>query len=139
MWIQAGENYFLYNREKDIIEEDISPILQKLNIIEKIEILFVDHDKNLWCSSGNTLIDHNFSMQKQSRFQLSTSEKIKYLECRNGQAYILFTNGQVKKIDFESGKILNETSIPLSTYSRHRMYLDYAYNLWFYTEHSRCV
>ncbi len=136
MWIQAGENYFLYNREKDIIEKDISHTLQDLNIPEQVEILFIDHDKNLWCSDGNTLIYHDFSIQKQSRFQLSASEKIKWLECRNGQAYILFTNGQVKKIDFESNKMLSEISIPLSTYSRHKMYLDYAYNLWFYTEHA---
>lgn len=136
VWVQAGKNYFLYNREKDIIENNISSVLQQLNISEKVDILFVDHDKNLWCSDGNTLIYYNYLNQKQSRFQLSAGEKIKWLECRNGQAYILFTNGQVKKNDFESGQLSNEVSVSLSSYSRHRMYLDYAHNLWFYTEHS---
>ena len=136
IWIQAGEKYFVYNRVKDCIDDNITDILQGAGIQSKIELLFVDYDNNIWFSTGDKLIYYEIDKNKFSNFILSANDRIKWIECRNKQAYILFTNGQVRKVNFKTKQISDEVFLSLSTYPHHRMYLDYAFNLWFYTPHS---
>lgn len=136
LWIQAGEKYFVYNRVKDSIDDNITDILQGADIQSKIDLLFVDYDNNIWFSTGDKLIYYEIDKNKLSNFILSANDRIKWIECRNKQAYILFTNGQVRKVDFKTKQISDEVFLSLSTYPHHRMYLDYAFNLWFYTPHS---
>lgn len=136
IWIKAGTSYFIYDREKDCIEDHISPVLEGLNINSDIELLSVDHDQNLWISIADTLIYHDYLKNRQFRFVLPAGGIIKCIECRNGKAYVLFHDGKVYNISFEEGKILYKTSVILSTYLHHKMYLDYTNKLWFYTAHS---
>lgn len=136
IWIQAGEKYFVYNRVKDCIDNNISDLLQGVDAQNGIDILFVDYDNNIWFSSGDKLVYNEMDNNKSYNFVLSPNDEVKWIECRNKEAYILFTSGQVRKVDFNTKQISDEVFISLSAYPHHRMYLDYAFNLWFYTPHS---
>ena len=136
IWIQAGEEYFVYNRVKDCIEDPLTGILPKVGIQGKINLLSVDYDNNMWFSIGNELIYYEMDENRFSSFALSPNDKIKWIECRNKQAYVLFTNGAVRKVDLKTNHISDEVFLSLSAHPHHRMYLDYALNLWFYTPHS---
>ena len=136
IWIQAGEKYFVYDRVKDCIDDNITGILQGVDIQGEIKLLFVDYDNNIWFSTGDKLIYYEIDKNRFSDFILSPNDQIKWIECRNKQAYVLFTNGQVRKVDFKTKQISDELFLSLSTYPHHRMYLDFAFNLWFYTPHS---
>ena len=136
IWIQAGEKYFVYNRTKDCIDDNIAGLLQGVDIQNGTDLLFVDHDRNIWVAKENRLVYYEIDKDKRYDFALSPNDKIKWLECRNKQAYILLANNQVKKADFRKKELSDEVFLSLSAYPHHRIYLDYAFNLWFYTPHS---
>lgn len=69
-------------------------------------------------------------------FSLPKNENIKWLECRDSKAYILFNSGFVGKVDFNSNAINHEVNVELSSYFHHKIYMDYSHNLWFYTAFS---
>jgi len=136
IWIKAGEKYMVYNRVKDCVDDHIAGILPGADTSQNIHGIFVDHDKNIWFTSAGKLIYYDLKEEKYHEFTLSANEKIKWIECRNGQAYILFTSGRVRKVNLETNQLVDEVSLSLSGYPHHKMYLDYASNIWFYTEHS---
>src|SRR5699024_2475515 len=45
-------------------------------------------------------------------------------------------DGAVRKVDLRTKRLSDEIFLSLSDRPHHRMYLDYALNLWFYTPHS---
>lgn len=136
IWVQANERYFVYNRVKDCVEDNITDILQGVDIQDEIELLSVDYDHNIWLSAGGELIYYEMDEDRVSNFALASDDKIKWIECRNKQAYILFTDGAVRKVDLRTKRLSDEIFLSLSDHPHHRMYLDYALNLWFYTPHS---
>lgn len=136
IWIRAFNTIFYYNRTKDIIEADIAPILKQYISAEHVEQLFVDHNHNLWCASGRDLYYYNYQKKQQQVFSLPEHNHVKRIECRDQQAFILFDTGLVGRVDFESNTISAELSVSLSADEHQEIFIDYAYNLWFYTAYS---
>lgn len=136
IWIQAGSKYYYYNREKDKIEGDITPVLETLSIRSDVSLLVVDHDKNLWCQIGDRIVYNNLSNNDQARISLPYDKKLEWVECRDGHAFFLFGDGTIGELNTKYNKITEEARISLSAYPHHRMYLDSAFNLWLYTAHS---
>lgn len=136
IWIHSAGTLFHYNRNKDVLDNDISSILSWLNLKSNVEQLFVDHNRNLWCSVGKTLIYYNYVEEQKSVFVLPENESIKWLECRDKKAYILFNSGLVGKVDFKTNSIHRELTVELSSDFHHKIYIDYTYNIWFYTAYS---
>ena len=136
IWIQAGSKYYYYNREKDEIEGDITPVLETLSIPTDVSLLVVDHDKNLWCQIGDRIVYDDISNNHQTSISLPYDKKLEWVECRDGHAFFLFGDGTIGELNPKYNKITEVARISLSAYPHHRMYLDSALNLWLYTAHS---
>lgn len=136
IWIHTTDGMLFYNREKDVLERDIKSRLSWLNLSGKVENLYVDHDQNLWCVANSTLIYYNYNEKQKKAFSLPENEQIKSMECRDSHAFILFKSGLVGKIDFSTNTINSELTVELSSYFHHKIYIDCAYNVWFYTANS---
>lgn len=136
IWIHAPNELFHYNRDKDIIDKDITSKLSWLNLSGDVVRLFVDHDHNLWCVVGANLIYYNYTVKQKSVFPLPKNEHIKWMECRDSKAFILFNSGLVGKVDFSTNSINRELTVELSSYFHHKIYIDNSYNVWFYTANS---
>ncbi|SEU11024.1 Signal transduction histidine kinase [Draconibacterium orientale] len=137
IWVQAGNKYYRYNREKDILEEDITSALQSLSIpSNNIDLLVIDHDGNLWCQTEDTLVFCDLNNNWQSCIILPYGNKLEWIECREGHAFFLFEDGMIGELNHEYNKIVERSRLSLSVYPHHRMYLDHSLNLWFYTSHS---
>ncbi len=136
IWVHTADELLFYNREKDILEKDIKSRLNWLNLSGKVEHLFVDYDQNLWCVASSTLIYYNYNKKQKRVFSLPKNEQIKWMECRDGHAFILFKSGLVGKVDFSTNSINSELTVELSSYFHHKIYIDNAYNVWFYTAYS---
>lgn len=136
IWIQAFNTMFYYNRTKDVIEADIQSVLKQYISAEHVELLFVDHNHNLWCVSGRELYYYNYKKKQQQVFSLPEHNSVKRIECRDQQAFILFDTGLVGWVDFDSNAIFSELNVCLSAGEHQEIFIDYAYNLWFYTAYS---
>lgn len=136
IWVQTADKLLFYNREKDQLDKDIQYKLGWLQLPGTVELLFVDHNSNLWCAAQSTLAYYDYEAKQKSVFTLPQNERVKWLECRDGHAFILFESGLVGKIDFDTLKINRELTVELSSYFHQRIYIDQAYNIWFYTAYS---
>ena len=65
IWVQANERYFVYNRVKDCVEDNITDILQGMDIQDEIELLSVDYDHNIWLSAGGELIYYEMDEDRE--------------------------------------------------------------------------
>lgn len=136
IWIRTSKTMYYYNRIKDVIEADIQSVLKQYISAEHVEQLFIDYNHNLWCVSGRNLYYYNYEKKLQQLFLLPEQEVVKKIVCRDGQAFILFGTGLVGRVDFEANGILAELKVSLSTDEHQELFIDCAYNLWFYTAYS---
>ncbi len=136
IWIHFNNEILFYNREKDQLEKDLQSKLGWLELPGKVEQLFVDHNRNLWCKSHSTLAFYDYKVKQKSVFTLPENDRIKWMECRDGHAFILFESGLVGKIDFSTNSIKRELTVELSSYFHQKIYIDQAYKVWFYTAYS---
>lgn len=136
IWIHVNNEILFYNREKDQLDKDLQSKLNWLQLQGKVEQLFVDHNRNLWCLVNSSLIHYDYKTKQKNIFTLPKNERIKWMECRDDRAFILFESGLVGKIDFITNGISRELTVELSSYYHHRIYIDNTYNLWFYTAYS---
>ncbi len=135
IWIRVNDRYLIYDREQDCWSEDISKALPEDTHPEDIHNLYIDHDGNIWYTlSENRLAYCNPA--NNGRVLFSLDEKLQWLECRNQHAYLLLNSGKVQKIDLATRRVSDLLTLPRSSYPHHKMYLDYTFNLWFYTPHS---
>lgn len=97
--------------------------------------LTVDKDHNLWCTVMDTLFHYDFTKNKLYTFQLPKKEKMQQVVCRRSCAYLLFSNGEIARIDSNSQYIRPETQRTLSSGLQYNLYIDTMDRLWFYASH----
>ena len=76
IWIKGPVSYYYYNRELDIIDNKISPILNDYGIEGEVSYLTVDKDFNLWCCVNNTLYYYVFEENNLQSFTLPQNKPV---------------------------------------------------------------
>ena len=66
--------YFYYNRELEKFESNIEKRLRPLGINDKIEMIHVDYEQNLWCMTGNKLYYYDFQDKKLQELSFPDKE-----------------------------------------------------------------
>lgn len=117
------------------MENKIRPVLNKYGITGEVSYLTVDKDHNLWCTVMDTLFHYDFTKNKLYTFQLPKKEKMQQVVCRRSCAYLLFSNGEIARIDSNSQYIRPETQRTLSSGLQYNLYIDTMDRLWFYASH----
>ena len=135
IWIKGPVSYYIYDREQDKLENKIRPVLNKYGITGEVSYLTVDKDHNLWCTVMDTLFHYDFTKNKLYTFQLPKKEKMQQVVCRRSCAYLLFSNGEIARIDSNSQYIRPETQRTLSSGLQYNLYIDTMDRLWFYASH----
>ena len=64
IWIKTPKSYYFYNREKDEIDDHITPILEQFGIYGTPDNLYIDKDLNLWCTVNSTLYYYVFRQKE---------------------------------------------------------------------------
>lgn len=136
IWIKGPVSYYIYDREQDKLENKIQPILNKYGITGEVSYLTVDKDYNLWCTVMDTLFHYDFTKNKLHTFQLPGKEKMQQVVCRRSCAYLLFSNGEIARIDSNFQQIRPETRRTLSSGLQYNLYIDTVDRLWFYASHA---
>lgn len=132
---KGSVSYYIYDREQDKLENKIQPVLNKYGITGEVSYLTVDKDHNLWCTVMDTLFHYDFTKNKLYTFQLPKKEKMQQVVCRRSCAYLLFSNGEIARIDSNSQYIRPETQKKLSSGLQYNLYIDTMDRLWFYASH----
>ena len=83
----------------------------------------------------DTLFHYDFTKNKLYTFQLPKKEKMQQVVCRRSCAYLLFSNGEIARIDSNSQYIRPETQKKLSSGLQYNLYIDTMDRLWFYASH----
>ena len=135
IWVKAISGFYLYDREKDKLNDNIQPFLSEMGIKGVIKQLFVDENKNLWCVVGNDLYNYQYETKKLSKFALPENTKLLYLTCRGTVGYVLLSDGSISRIDWSTNKLTKETSIDFHPGFHPHVYLDTFYNVWIYVTH----
>ena len=135
IWLKNPVNYCFYNRETDELENKIEKPLGKLGIQGVAKQLYIDEDHNLWCIVNHSLYHYQFKKNKLSHFSLPDSAQIMDLTCRQSNAYLLLSDGNIATINWSSNTIQHETQIKLYSEFQSHIYIDSTYNLWLYATH----
>lgn len=136
IWVKGVVGYYIYDREQDHLENRIQPVLNKYGIVGEPGYLDVDKNHNLWCAVMDTLFYYDFAKKKLHAFGLTGREKVQQVVCWGSCAYLLFSNGEIARIDFASQSICPETRQSLHAGLQYYLYMDSVDRLWFYASHA---
>lgn len=134
IWLQSGEQYFLYDRKNDSLQESPSYFLEEKGIAPASIYLTTDDDGNLWSYSGDSIYLYNYSTDQLSTYR-SPDDEIQQIVCRHGIAYALSKRGIIYNINSYTKETQQIAKIP-SCNLNSRIYIDHDYNIWSYNEHA---
>lgn len=139
IWIRTPQSYLCYNREQDELEKDIYSRLSRLGIeTTHVDMLEVDNEQNLWCVVNGTLYYYVFNGNGLRRLPLPDKQLLQVVS-RSRRSFLLFNDGELQQIDWQSGQLRNVLTLPLPSSGEHCMYMDTQYRLWIYTTYSSSV
>lgn len=132
IWLKTPQYYFFYNRELDKIDSDIHSQLSPLGIEGKVEMLCVDNEQNLWCTTDNRLYYYVYKEKRLHQMPL-IGKKTLVVTAKQSHHYILFADGEIAQINWKAKTIQKECQAPASSSGEYRMYMDTQFRLWIYT------
>lgn len=136
IWIKGPVSYYIYDRELDKIDSRTQPILNKYGIKGEVSYLTIDKDSNLWCTINQTLYHYDFKQKALCCFTLPDNRRLIQLVSRQTRTYLLFSNGEIARIDSNLEGIQTETQCKLQTGLEYHIYIDTIDQLWFYASHA---
>lgn len=136
IWIKTPVRYCFYNREKDEFDNRLNNRLCSLGIRDSVKGLYVDEDRNLWCSTADSIHYYRFSEETLFSVKIPGNGELLDLTCRQSNAYLLFAGGEIATVDWSSGKVSPESFVELIPDLNHHIYLDTEGGLWLYATHS---
>lgn len=132
IWVRTPDQYFYYNRELDKLESNIEKRLRPLGINDKIEMIHVDYEQNLWCMTGNKLYYYDFQDKKLQELSFPDKE-LSHIVSRQSYSCLLFSNGEIAEVDWETKTVRKIVQLELPRSGEHRIYMDTQFRLWIYT------
>ena len=132
IWVRTPDQYFYYNRELDKLESNIEKRLRPLGINDKIEMIHVDYEQNLWCMTGNKLYYYDFQDKKLQELSFPDKE-LSHIVSRQSYSCLLFSNGEIAQVDWETKTVRKIVQLELPRSGEHRIYMDTRLRLWIYT------
>lgn len=114
IWVRTPDQYFYYNRELDKLESNIEKRLRPLGINDKIEMIHVDYEQNLWCMTGNKLYYYDFQDKKLQELSFPDKE-LSHIVSRQSYSCLLFSNGEIAEVDWETKNCSEDCSIRTSS------------------------
>ncbi len=136
IWVKSRNKVCFYNRENDELDTNLSIPLETLGIKDDIESVFVDEDRNLWCTTDQKLFLYEFSSKNLSTYSYPENKEIYNITCRDSKVYILFSDGEIASIDSKAGVIHHVTNRELLPGFVYNIYIDTNHDLWFYMTHT---
>lgn len=145
IWIDCGNTYVVYNREKDNFITDINIILKKLNIKNNSNRkIYVDKKKNLFVINPNEIFFYNIAAKKLNiykppKFNFSNIEVSDDLN----NLYIVDSKDFCWQMGKKSGK-LNKQVLPTVSdlnyeNKRTKIFVDSGGGLWLYSSKGEYV
>ena len=134
LWITTLDGQlFCYDKESDGICNDAAKRLARLGVRSQGAV-FVDADRNLWCTSTGVLYYYVFDDHRL--FSMPIKEKIISVSCRDGVAFVLTNQGKVYRVNPRQNSIYFMGSYPLSRQIKDlNMFQDSKHNLWLYDKY----
>ena len=139
LWVKKQDRYYIFDKVEDQIIGNYETILSPLGMPQQPEKIFIDSDKDLWCLSGKVLQRYHFgSYNSEARdfITVGTVSPIS-LTCRNGDGFILSSDGSLYRIDWGNRNLKKEVDFPLPTDGKRRIYLDTRGWIWNYQPHEQ--
>ena len=78
LWLKTPVNYCYYNRETDEFVNTIHLPLKEIGIDAPIHKLFIDEDKNIWCSTQDTLSHYHFGKKQLNNYPIAQGAEVIY-------------------------------------------------------------
>ena len=137
IWIKTPKSYYFYNREKDEIDDHITPILEQFGIYGTPDNLYIDKDLNLWCTVNSTLYYYVFRQKELYTLSLPQNCQVLQIDCYQSNAYVLLSDSYIYHIDWRAQSLCKEVQIVLPLGWKQRMYIDTFSRLWLYVPHTK--
>lgn len=137
LWIRGASGYYAYDRERDVIDGRTAPILERYGIKGKPDFMAVDNDRNLWCRTGDSLHKYDFPSGTLLTVPMRghADRRILRIESRKDEAFLLFDDGEIARIDWQLPALRAETERELKARVQYSIRLDTSGRLWFYASH----
>ena len=139
IWIKTPKSYYFYNREKDEIDDHITPILEQFGIYGTPDNLYIDKDLNLWCTVNSTLYYYVFKQKELYTLSLPQNCQVLQIDCYQSSAYVLLSDSYIYHVDWRAQSLCKEVQIILPLGWKQRMYIDTFSRLWLYVPHTKGV
>lgn len=132
IWVTTYDGHtFCYNPEKDCMTDNAYDLLARLGIKPASHKssktaagkVIVDHDKNLWYLSGNTL--YYYMYDEHRLLQMSLAEPPTSVSCRDGIAYALTGKGRIYRLNMRQKNAFLLASYPAQAKAKNlKIYQD---------------
>lgn len=136
LWIGGAANWCIYNRPKDRVDGDITPVLKEYGIYGKTYFLTVDDKHNLWCAADDTLFLYDFARHQLHRMMLPHGKRVMDVTARGTHSNVLLTNGDIGRIDTGNHKIYIDTQMHIIPGQDYRLHIDTRQRMWVYSLHT---
>lgn len=136
IWIHARNRIYLFDRRKEEITDMKDSVLSAMGINDEIYKVYIDNIKNVWCVSSDTLYHYDCQGRKLTGVPIPGHLSVKDISARYNTAVVLCENGDFFQVDIVQKRFIYESTVNLSEYMWHYLYLDSEYGVWFYTAHS---
>lgn len=144
LWIQTANGYTVFNPEKEKFEKS-AMLLQEMGIVNPVDLIFIDNDKNVWCyvtasgfyryhaGSGQLM----FFAQNGQPGNLSSGPITDFTESENDYLFV-FQSGLIQFMDKSNLRIHHSDS-----YVQHQQhanaqslqaFVDSDNDLWIYSD-----
>ncbi len=136
IWLKSQNKYCFYNRENDELDCNLGPLFENLGIKEDIKSVYIDEDRNIWCTALKKVFLYDFRNNRLYEYPYQENKEILDITCRDSKAYILFASGEIASIDSKNGNIHTVTHRDLLHGFIPHIYIDTNHDLWFYMKHT---
>ena len=141
IWVTTYDGHtFCYNPENDCMTDNANERLARLGIKAASHNsgkkntagrVVIDHDKNLWYISGNTL--YYYMYDEHRLLQMPLAEPITSVTCREGIAYALTDKGNLYRVNIRQRNALLLAAYPAQAKAKNiRIFQDVQGNVWIY-------
>lgn len=137
LWVKTPKAILLYDRDRDSLRSDLAFVLGKYRIKQGIDNLFVDADKNLWCSAAGTLQFYDFRSRRLKTARIPARLQAVQLQASGNDAYLLMSDNALYRVNRQTMTLRQMAAVNLKEGFKKCMLLDSSGRLWIYARHTR--
>lgn len=137
LWVKSEKRFYIYNKEKDIVDSLVAPTLEKYRFPKDTRSIYVDQQKNLWGVSSSKVYCYDFKNNRGFYMPCLKGNAIIKIVSKYSRVFALCADGSIYSLSFSNKKWrLFARTYKLSSWKQD-IYVDSDLHLWSFSLHGK--